>query len=201
MKFFGSTLFTFGLIASSFVSGAVIPSEKRELAPIEKRALSISAAIDIVESLTTQVKGVTATINATVAGLPASPGLLDTTLASAQIDAALIEITGLITATVTKINTAVPVKRDVIVARQATGTDLAGVIVILLTELSGTLNAVIKALGLQALLAGTLSGLVGALSALLLALVPVVDQLLALVKNLLDSLLIGLSVALAGLLV
>lgn len=90
----------------------------------------------------------------------------------------------------------------------------------LLLDISGALNNIIADLGLSKYLvlslplnflqhgpnwffvAATLSflgPLVGSLSALLLALDGVVDQLLALVKQLLDGLLIGLSLALAGL--
>ena len=67
----------------------------------------------------------------------------------------------------------------------------------ILAELSGTLNNVIEVLGLDTLLG--LGGLTGALSDLVLALQVVVDDLLAVVKLLLDGVLTDLSVALAGL--
>ena len=66
----------------------------------------------------------------------------------------------------------------------------------ILSELSGTLNNVIEVLGLETLLG--LGGLTGALSGLVAALQVVVDDLLAVVKLLLDGVLTDLSVALAG---
>ena len=66
----------------------------------------------------------------------------------------------------------------------------------ILSELSGTLNNVIEVLGLDTLLG--LGGLTGALSGLVAALQVVVDDLLAVVKLLLDGVLTELSVALAG---
>ncbi len=66
----------------------------------------------------------------------------------------------------------------------------------ILSELSGTLNNVIEVLGLDTLLG--LGGLTGALSGLVAALQVVVDDLLAVVKLLLDGVLTDLSVALAG---
>ncbi|KAF3937137.1 hypothetical protein ABW19_dt0206087 [Dactylella cylindrospora] len=204
MKFFSSSLLALGLIGSSiFASAAVIPAEKREVAPveIEKRVPDLAVAISIVQTLYDEVKGVTGTINATVAALPDAPSLIESATAATKINDAVGQITVLITGTIAKINSAAKTKRsDVIIARQAP-TDLAGVLVNLLIEISSTLNGVINALGLGALLAGTLGGLVTALSGLLLALVPVVDNLLELVRRLLDGLLIGLSAALLGLII
>jgi len=198
MKFFStSSIVAFGLVASSFFACAAP-------APVEKRALSISAAIDIVQDLTTEIKTVTGSINSTVAGLPENPSILDSTAAAVNINAAVAKITVLVQAAIAEISSAGVARktvRDVAIRQSATPGDLASVLAGLLIEISGTLNGVITALGLQALLSGTLGGLVTALSGLLLALVPVVDNLLLLVKNLLDGLLIGLSVALLGLIV
>jgi len=108
-------------------------------------------------------------------------------------------------------------KRSV-VARQINVNALAGAVTTLLLDISGTLNNVIAALGLStSCLLDTSLGesneltcpaaqalafaqpLVAALSNLLLALAVVVNDLLAVVQQLLNGLLIGLSAALAGL--
>ncbi|KAK6360992.1 hypothetical protein TWF730_007107 [Orbilia blumenaviensis] len=202
MKFFSSSVIVFGLLGSFFTSAVVIPVEKRELAPIQKRAPDLGTAIGFVKDLFDEVQAVTGKINATTAGLSDPVTVIESTAATLEINALLQQLTAIITGTTTKISTAAPLAtRDVIVARQAAPTDLANLVTLLLLEISGTLNAVITALGLKALLAGTLSGLVAALSGLLLALVPVVDNLLELVRRLLDGLLIGLSAALAGLII
>ncbi|EPS45956.1 hypothetical protein H072_60 [Dactylellina haptotyla CBS 200.50] len=199
MKFFSSSVLAFGLMATSFVSAVAIPAKA---APVEKRGLSIVAAISIVETLTIDVKVATGSINSTLAGLPDVPSIVESTAASVSINAAIGKITVLIQAAIAEINGFAVVKRDAVVAtrQSATPADLASVVVGLLLEVSGTLNGVLSILGLKSILAGTLGGLVASLSGLLLALVPVVDNLLLLVRNLLDGLLIGLSAALAGLL-
>ncbi|EGX45608.1 hypothetical protein AOL_s00169g214 [Orbilia oligospora ATCC 24927] len=203
MKFFGSSIFTFGLIAGSFfTSAAVIPAEKAALAPIEKRAVDLNTAIGIVQSVYTKVQVVTGKINSTVAGLSNPVNPVEGAAAALEFNTAITEITAIVTGGIAEINGAAsnPVSRALAV-RQATSTDLAGLVTNLLLEISGALNGILAVLGLQALLAGTLGGLVAALSALLLALVPVVDNLLELVRRLLDGLLIGLSAALAGLII
>lgn len=91
-------------------------------------------------------------------------------------------------------------RRDVgLDARQATSpTAIAQLITTLLVQVSTALNAVVAALGLTAALA-IAQPLVIALSNLLLALEVVVDDLLIIVRQLVDALLTGLSLALAGL--
>lgn len=202
MKFFSSFL-TFGLLSTSLLtSAAVIPAEKREVAPVqlEKRAPSLVESIAIVQDLYEKVKVYTGSINSTTSGLGDSPSVVESAAAAAKVNDAVGQITLLVNSAIAEINGASKVKRDIIVARQAP-TDLAGVIVNLLIEISSALNNVIATLGLSALLAGTLGGLVTALSGLLLALVPVVDNLLELVRRLLNGLLIGLSAALLGLII
>jgi len=204
MKFFSSSVLTFGLIGSSFfASGAVIPVESRDVAPapIEKRTVDLSTAISIVSTLFADVKEYTGSINATTAGLPETPSIVESAAAAAAVNDAVTQITLLINGAIAEINGATRKdKRDVIVARQSPNA-LALLIVNLLLDISGALNNVIAALGLSAFLSSVLGGLVAALSALLLALVPVVNNLLELVRQILDSLLIGLSLALAGLII
>lgn len=108
---------------------------------------------------------------------------------------------------------ALPVSKLV---RRQTSTALASLVEDLLLEVSGALNNIISTLGLSkhmarktsindnanvitASLLSSLEPLVSALSGLLLALEVVVNDLLALVEQLLDGLLTGLSVGLSGL--
>ncbi|KAK6514670.1 hypothetical protein TWF281_004867 [Arthrobotrys megalospora] len=201
MKFFSSSVLAFGVLGSFFTSAAVIPVEKSVAAPVEKRAVDLSVAVGIVQTLYTEVQVITGKINTTVAGLHDPVTLVESTAASLEINAAIGEITILVNTAIAKVNGAAPLSvRNAVAVRQAPA-DLAGLVTLLLLEISGTLNGVITALGLKALLAGTLGGLVASLSGLLLALVPVVDNLLELVRRLLDGLLIGLSAALAGLII
>lgn len=88
-------------------------------------------------------------------------------------------------------------KNSTITTRQAIS-DVAPLVTNLLLEISGTLDNVVSSLGLSTTLS-FLGPLVGSLSGLLSALELVVDQLLALVKQILDGLLTGLSEALSGL--
>lgn len=108
---------------------------------------------------------------------------------------------------------ALPVSKLV---RRQTSTALASLVEDLLLEVSGALNNIVSTLGLSkhmarkqpindnanevtASLLSSLDPLVSALSGLLLALEVVVNDLLALVQQLLDGLLTGLSVGLSGL--
>jgi hypothetical protein len=114
--------------------------------------------------------------------------------ASADVNSHIQTITELINAAVEQVKAApVSLKRQ--------GIDplvLATLIVNLLVELSFTLNGIIAALGLTSLLA-FLQPLTTGLSGLILALDLVVTGVLVLVTALVNALLIGLSVALAGL--
>lgn len=156
-------------------------------------------------------------VDATVASLP--PGADDATkaTASAKVNAAISEITGLLNAATTSVKP--PIKRDVESVEKRQGVDEAAVVALiglLLLELSGTLSAVIAALGLskcsranassritanplQASLLSVLQPLLLGLSGLVLALALVIDGLLLLLGTLLTGILTGLSVALAGL--
>jgi hypothetical protein len=102
-------------------------------------------------------------------------------------------ITDLVTAATATVPTASKLR-----TRQADATAIADLIAMLLLELSGTLNGVIAALGLESLL-GFLDPLTTGLSGLILALEVIVDGLLVAVGILVDGILTGLSVALAGL--
>ena len=68
----------------------------------------------------------------------------------------------------------------------------------IIEEIGGALNQIIATLGLTTTLS-FLGPLVGSLSALLASLIPVVNNLLTVVEELVDGILGGLSLALAGL--
>jgi hypothetical protein len=87
-------------------------------------------------------------------------------------------------------------KRSDILARQSPNS-IAGLAEKLLLEISGAPNNLIASLGLTATLS-LLGPLVSSLTVLLLSLELVVDNLLALVQQLLDGRLTGLSLALSG---
>jgi hypothetical protein len=107
-----------------------------------------------------------------------------------------------ITAQIANINTAVvDATNSVKSSSSSSSVDanaLAGEAAELIEEISGTLNNVINSLGLTTTMS-LLGPLTSSLSQLLLALEVVVDDLLALVQEILDNLLTGLSLALAGL--
>jgi hypothetical protein len=109
----------------------------------------------------------------------------------AAINAAVVDATNQVKALPTSS------KRADLVVRQ-TASSLATLVEELLLEISGALNNVIASLGLTSTLS-FLGPLVASLSGLLLSLEVVVNNLLALVQQLLDGLLTGLSLALAGL--
>ncbi|KAK6498329.1 hypothetical protein TWF481_010920 [Arthrobotrys musiformis] len=202
MKFFTSSIVAFGVFSSFFASAAVIPAGKVEVAALEKRDVDLSVAITVVEAAYAKIQVWTGKINSTIDGLSDPVTTVESTVAAVQINAAIAEITIIIRSAVAEVNGAAPdALGKVLATRQVAPTDLAGAVTLLLLEISGTLNGVITALGLKVLLAGTLGGLVASLSGLLLALIPVVNNLLELVRDLLDGLLLGLSAALAGLII
>jgi len=164
--------------------------------PVEKRAAS--SAMSIVTGLYSDIKQYTGAINSTTAGLSKNPSAAEKAAATKKIKANVKKMTHLVTDATSDVKElSSKEKRDAIVPRQS-ATNLANEIVTLLTEISGALNNVLATLGLSSLL-GPLGPLVNSLSLLLLALDVVVDQLLALVRQIVDGLLIGLSLALAGL--
>ncbi|KAK9776119.1 hypothetical protein SCAR479_07339 [Seiridium cardinale] len=177
----------FGLLSTGLSSPAVAPAT----AAIEKRA----DASDLLNDLITSVKVQTGAINATLAALPSGANITQQDDAGLAIHNALTEMTSLVTDAITNVNALQTSNKE---KRQLDVLAVAALIAALLVEISATLDAVIAALGIGALL-GFLNPLTGALSALILALTVVIDGLLVVVTALLNTLLIGLSLALAGL--
>ncbi|KAI9880451.1 MAG: hypothetical protein M1830_003093 [Pleopsidium flavum] len=156
-----------------------------------------SDAIGIVTDLLATVQQYTGAINATTASLTSASTAVDNATAAASIQSAVLSITDAVTASTAQVHGLRHGKRSLL-ERQASAQALAGIVTTLLLDISGALNNVISTLGLTTLL-GFAAPLTTALSNLLLALAVVVNNLLAIVQQLVDGLLIGLSAALRGL--
>jgi len=187
-SFFVAAVCFFSIFTSVLAGPVAVP---RNAAVSEKR--QYDAELSILNGLFSQIQTYTGQINATVAALPADADDATKAAASAQVNSAVSEITGLITAATASVPAA-----SLLRTRQVSAATIAELIGMILLELSGTLNSVIAALGLTSLL-GFLTPLTLSLSGLILALELVVDNLLAVVEELLDGILTGLSIALAGL--
>lgn len=142
-------------------------------------------------------------LDSTAAGVSTNSPLHAQEVAGKQITEALAAINAEVVQATSKLN-ALPAAGSLstllstLSTRQLAPGNLENIVTNLLLDISGALNNVISSLGLTATLS-FLGPLVGSLSGLLLSLDRVVGQLLAVVKQLLDGLLIGLSEALAGL--
>ncbi|KAK5674846.1 hypothetical protein LTS10_012583 [Elasticomyces elasticus] len=130
----------------------------------------------------------------TTAGINADSSALDNATAATSFITNIVAITTAVDAVKAQVDL---LQLSSVVRRQIEAA-LAGLVEKLLLEVSGALNSIVGTLGLTALL-GSLDPLVSSLSALLLSLENVVDILLTVVRELLDGLLTGLSVRLAGL--
>lgn len=186
---FFSVLALPALFISSFAAPAANPGADL----VEKRS-EATEAYSIVESLYSEIKQYTGAINSTAAGLSASSSAADNDTAAATFRTNVESITSAVNAAQAKV-AALPVSKLV---RRDTSTALASLVEDLFLEISGALNNIVSTLGLTSLLS-SLQPLVSSLSGLLLALEVVVNDLLALVQQLLDGLLTGLSVGLSGL--
>ncbi|GAB7348052.1 hypothetical protein MBLNU459_g6087t1 [Dothideomycetes sp. NU459] len=191
-----STIFTSALVGLS-AHALSIPSISNG---IEKR--QTDSAYEIVSSLYTSVQQYTAVINSTAASLSSSSTAADNATAAIAYQEAVGNITALVQAATTQVDAldSTSLKRSSaseLASRQVTADALATLVENLLLDISGALNNIIATLGLTSLLSG-LTPLVSSLSGLLLSLETVVNNLLALVQALLDGLLTGLSVGLAG---
>ncbi|KAL9604105.1 MAG: hypothetical protein Q9219_000693 [cf. Caloplaca sp. 3 TL-2023] len=197
-------------LSTVFSSPLTIPDNSNALVKRED-------PMTLVTDLYSTVQSHTAVINSTAESLTPTSSLAEKDAAASVYTVQLAAINSAVVAATNQVG-----KRD-LETRQAIPTlALAGILQNVLLDISGALNNIIADLGLSKFLtapslsvelevipdigpifpAATLSflgPLVGSLSGLLLALDGVVDQLLAVVKQLVDGLLIGLSLALAGL--
>jgi len=188
-----TALFSILALPALFISTFAAPAANPGADLIEKRS-ETAEAYSIIDSLYSEIKQYTGAINSTAAGLSASSSAADNDTAAATFRTNVESITSAVHAAQAKV-AALPVSKLV---RRQTSTALASLVEDLLLEVSGALNNIISTLGLTSLLS-SLEPLVSALSGLLLALEVVVNDLLALVEQLLDGLLTGLSVGLSGL--
>jgi len=151
----------------------------------------------LIQSLYTTVQGHTATINSAAASLNSASTAEQNSTAASTIKSEIAAINSAVVSTTSQVKT-LSAARALEIRQTANTTEIATLIEELLLDISGSLNNVIATLGLTATL-GFLGPLVFSLSGLLLSLELVVNNLLAVVQELLDGLLTGLSVALAGL--
>ncbi|KAL8846672.1 MAG: hypothetical protein Q9221_008258 [Calogaya cf. arnoldii] len=196
-------------LASSFITPS-FAAPTAENALVERQTpTDAPAALAIVQQLYVDVKQYTAVINSTAADLskknkPADKAKAARTFTSAiaSINALVVETTAdikaLASSPVTKraLESSVALEKRQINPADPTG--LATTLTLILLEIGGALNNIIAILGLTATLS-FLGPLVASLSLLLASLIPVVSSLLALVGALVNGVLGGLSLALAGL--
>ncbi|KAK3069072.1 hypothetical protein LTR53_012869 [Teratosphaeriaceae sp. CCFEE 6253] len=185
------TFFSVLALPALFISAIAAPVAAPETAIVEKRQSADAYAI--VDSLYTNVQQYTGAINETAVSLHAN----STATQNATAATAFITNVEAITTAVDAATAQVDLLSLSPLARRQTEAALAALVENLLLEVGGALNGIIGTLGLTLL--GSLNPLVGSLSALLLSLENVVDNLLTLVRELVDGLLTGLSVGLAGL--
>jgi len=150
----------------------------------------------LVQNVYGDVKQHTLLINSTVANLTADSSDEEKQNAVDSISSAIESITTAIQGATNQTETFAPTNGKV-KARAASTVQIAGVVQNLLLDLDGALQNVESTLGLDSL-RSPLDSLVLSLSGLLIALDRVVDNLLAVVKRLVDGLLIGLAAGLAG---
>ena len=199
MKF---SLFALPFLSILSVSAASSPDAG---AAVVKRQTDYAPYAAIIQGLTAQVIEVNKQINATLASVSPNADPLTKSAASLQVNAGVQRLTDLVNAATQQVqataaNAGTGDQAGVVAKRQIDVGVLAAAIVVLLVEISSTLNGIIAVLGLSGLLAFA-SPLTLGLSGLILALDVVVTGLLVAVGVLVNGLLIGLSIALAGLIV
>ncbi|KAK5720397.1 hypothetical protein LTR17_015034 [Elasticomyces elasticus] len=179
------------LALPALFTGIIAAPVSSELS-LEKR--QSADASQIVESLYTNIQQYTGAINETAAGINADSSAADNATAATAFITNIVAVTTAVDAAKAQVDL-LPLSS---IVRRQTEAALAGLVENLLLEVSGALNSIVGTLGLTALL-GSLNPLVSSLSGLLLSFENVVDNLLTIVRELLDGLLTGLSVGLAGL--
>ncbi|KAL9051036.1 MAG: hypothetical protein Q9162_006259 [Coniocarpon cinnabarinum] len=205
-------------LSSTAIAGAVLPSAAQAGAAALAKRAPVDDAYGIVSNLYTQIQTFTGSINSTAGSISPDSSQADKDAATSSVGEQLSSLTSAVDAATAQVNGLSAAGSDAkLMARESSATpdDLALLIEKLLLEISGALNKIIADLGLgrwscridaffhtnkcEVPLLAFLKPLVASLSKLLLALDKVVDQLLKLVKELVDGLLVGLSIGLAGL--
>ncbi|KAK4695627.1 hypothetical protein P7C71_g2153, partial [Lecanoromycetidae sp. Uapishka_2] len=155
------------------------------------------AALATLDTLFTGITQHTAIINSTAAAYPKEPTAADKATASTAFKSQIASIDSLIVAATSEVK-GLSKRETVMIKRQDAATGLPAELALIIEEIGGALNEIIATLGLTATLS-FLGPLVTSLSGLLASLIPVVNNLLTVVEELLDGILGGLSVALADL--
>ncbi|CAF9908383.1 MAG: hypothetical protein GOMPHAMPRED_006147 [Gomphillus americanus] len=181
-------------LAATFVSGVAIP------APVVNAVSSCSSqevsALTALQTLNTTAAAPLANIQTTLANLPANPSDDDKAAATTAIQAQVAALVSQIDAVTSQISASAG--SSSIAKRQDDSQAIATLVGGLIATISGVSDALIASLGLTATLS-LLNPLVVSLGGLLAALQQLLDQLLLLVKQIVDNLLQGLSAGLSGL--
>ncbi|CAO1598720.1 hypothetical protein XANCAGTX0491_002480 [Xanthoria calcicola] len=196
-------------LASSFITPSFAAPAQENALVGRQGPSDAPAALAMVKQLYVDVKQYTAVINSTAAGLSKRDTAENKANSAKTFRTAIASINKLVvktTSDIKKMPGSPAGKLDrksstALAERQSPPPDptgLAAALMMLLLEIGGALNNIIAALGLAATLA-LLGPLVTSLSMLLAALLPVVNNLLTLLGGLLNGVLGGLSMALAGL--
>ncbi|KAL8670637.1 MAG: hypothetical protein Q9168_004831 [Polycauliona sp. 1 TL-2023] len=206
MRFFSLTTLA---LASSFINPSLAAPASDTALVARQSPADAPAALAIVKQLYVDIKLYTGAINATASALTKQNTPANKAKASKVFTVAIADINKRVvkaTSAIKSLHGATVAGRalestDVIEKRQSNPADptgLATTLTLILLEVGGALNNIIAILGLTATLS-FLGPLVASLSGLLASLIPVVDNILILVGALVDGILGGLSLALAGL--
>jgi len=180
-------------LATTFTSVISAPAAAVDTS-IEKRQ---TTAASIISTLNSAIAAPIADIQSTLSTISASSSAADKSTAESAIKGSVSEIVTAVNTATTSVK-ALPAGSESTKKLRARQDALQSALTALLTEIDGIASTLVTDLGLGSTLS-ILSPLTSALSNLLLALEVVVNDLLALVQEIVDDLLNGLSSGLAGL--
>ncbi|MCJ1325895.1 hypothetical protein MMC10_002558 [Thelotrema lepadinum] len=180
-----TSFFSVLALASSFVSVLSAPAAAPAIAKRQD-----TDALALVTDLSTTLAPIIASITDTANSITADSSDDDKAAASSSITDSVASASSAIDAATAQAPSTTQ--------GDASTEDIASIIANIVAALNGPAASLEASLGLG-VATGLLGPLVTSLSGLLLALVPVVNNLLAVVQELVDGLLIGLAAALAGL--
>ncbi|KAK3723268.1 hypothetical protein LTR37_001991 [Vermiconidia calcicola] len=190
-----STIFSLLALPALFLSAFAAPAAQPNTA-VEKR--QVPELYTITDQLYNEVHAHTANIMAITSSITDSSTTAEKDDATTSVRNDIEQITTLINAANADVQSVGGAGTTTKLARRQAAGDLAQVIAELIADISNALDAIETTLGLGALL-GLLNPLTLGLSGLLLSLQVLVDNILVLVRQIVDGLLTGLGGALAGL--
>ncbi|KAK3710723.1 hypothetical protein LTR37_010142 [Vermiconidia calcicola] len=191
-----STTFSLLALPALFLSTFAAPAAHPDTAAVERR--QVPELYTIADQLYNNIHAHTANIMATTSSITDSSTTAEKDDATSSVRKDIEQITTLINAANADVQSVGGAGTTEKLARRQAATDLAQVIAELIADISNALDAIETTLGLGALL-GLLNPLTLGLSGLLLSLQVLVDNILVLVRQIVDGLLTGLAGALAGL--